>query len=241
MMAPPKALKSREDLCLEGWTNRLIDLALDEGDDSAPSAHWLNNKGSPLFDSRRVAVAAYRIGLSSYRPDATDLHYFDGSMKPTSIPIFTLNFHFLSDFLVPGARGMFYSLRLNHRMLGRRPGSIPKEEKLISQILQAWINRVDEIELENKRQIENYLSDRSELAQSRLGDEWKNICVRPMRYTRYTSKASSNKFFTRALDILSLLEAGKIVSPAGTYKPLIETLVSDPILRFDSILDHAID
>ena len=235
MAAPPKQLKSREDLYLEGWTKRLIDLALDEGDDSAPSTHWLNTQGSPLFDSRRVAVAAYRIGLSSSRPDAANLHYFDRSMRPTSVPILTVNFHFLSDLLVPGANHKFYSLRLNHPIAGRRPGSIPEEEKLISQILQAWINRVDEIQIKNRRQIENYLNDRSELALSRLGDEWKSVCVRRMRYGRYSSKASSKKSLTRALDVLSLVEAGKIVSPTGSYKPLIETLVSTPMLRFDTI------
>lgn len=234
MATPPKEFKTREDLCLEGWTRRLIDLALDEGDDSAPSSHWLNSKGEPLFDSRRVAVAAYKTGLSSSRPDTVDFHYFDRSMRPTSVPVFTLNFHFLADILVPGTKAKFSSLRLTHPIAGRRPGSIAREEELISKILQAWISRVDDVELENRRKIQNYLKDSAELALSQLGDEWKSICVRPVRYGRYTSKASSKKFFAKGLDVLSLVEAGKILPPTGIYKPLIETLVSHPILRFDS-------
>jgi len=238
MVASQKALRSQQELYLDGWTDRLIDLALGEADDYAPSTHWLNNKGSPLFDSRRVAVAAYRVGLSSNRPNDLDLHHFETSMRPTSIPIFTLNFHFLADLCLPGAKRELSSLRLTHPVLGRRPSSIPKEEELIMRILQTWIYRVDGIELENKHQIEIHLNDRSEFAQSRLGAKWKNISVRPMRSKRYASKASSNKFLAKALDAISLLQTGEIVDPTGTFKPLVEILINDPILRFDSKLDH---
>jgi hypothetical protein len=59
-----------------------------------------------------------------------------------------------------------------------------------------------------------------------------------MRSKRYASKASSNKFLAKALDAISLLQTGEIVDPTGTFKPLVEILINDPILRFDSKLDH---
>jgi hypothetical protein len=61
-------LVSKDELIAVGWKDRQVDAALDEPDEHGPSRHWQNTSGTPYYRKDRVAVAAYRTGLTNRSP-----------------------------------------------------------------------------------------------------------------------------------------------------------------------------
>ena len=235
MAKTKNSLRSKKDLYSEGWTDRLIELALGEADEYGPSGHWFNTTGKPLFKANRVAIAAYRIGISDTEPDEHELRSFIGGELPSSLPIYTLDFHFLSNICVPGIGRKFWSARLSHPFAGRRPNSRNQEVELISETFIAWINKLDGLKLRTESDIEIHLEERAVSAWDKLESEWNNVCVRSLRHARRASKASSEKALIKGLDVLSLVHVGKVCSPSGSQMPLVETLIASPMLRFDRL------
>jgi hypothetical protein len=232
-----RELKSRADLHADGWTDRKIDAALDEADEYGPSGHGRNTTGVPYYDASRVAVAAYRVGLSTTKPPGDKLIFWQFSLQPTSFPIATIDFHRLAEVCLPGSRHEFYSLRLSHPVGGRRPGTRKKEADLIKRVLQAMLNVADGGGHEASINITAQLAARARDASQRLGQSWSHdVCLRPALRQSYVSRASSTRAISCALDILSMMHVGVLKTPTKDAEPLVDLLIKWPVLRFDQIL-----
>jgi hypothetical protein len=229
-------LVSQEELLAVGWKKRQIEAALDEPDEVGPSGHWLNTSGKPYYDRDRAAVAAYRIGLQKELPTDAQWRKWARSTRPTSLPVLTADFHRIADAWLPGVSNRFWSLRLSHPVLGRRPRTREEEALLIDDCLIQMVKAAFGIELENEEELEKFLTEKSTTAAQSLGVGWsEGIVVRPAGRTSYVSKATSKKAVERFICALSLLHVGAVKGVLGQLVNMRKVLVDSPRMRFDSM------
>jgi hypothetical protein len=227
-------LVSQEELMAVGWKKRQIEAALDEPDEVGPCGHWLNTSGKPYYDRDRVAVAAYRIGLQKERPTEAQWRQWADSARPTSLPVMTADFHDLAEACQPGVKNQFWSLRLSHPVMGRRPGASQSEDLLIVDCLIQMVKVALGTDVANAEKLEKFLCEKSGTAAQLLGDGWpEGIVVRPAGRASYVSKARSDKAIERFLCALALVHVGAVTGAAGQRVNLREFLVYAPRMRFD--------
>ena len=227
-------LISKDELIAAGWNSRQIHAALDEPDEVGPSGHWLNASGKPYYERERVAVAAFRIGLSDDEPSPNVWTKWARSELPTSLPTLTMSFHRLADSCIDGASHKFSSLRLSHPIMGRQGGTREREKKLIEDVLFCLVGHAFDVALKNSIELDQFLRDRAVIAAPSLGEHWPNgIAVRCVRRASYVSRATGKRSIQRCIDAMSLVHTGQVRSADARALDLIPLLVQAPSLRFD--------
>jgi hypothetical protein len=207
-----------------GWKDRQVDAALDEPDQQ------------PYYYKDRVAVAAYRAGLTKQKPTDEQWKRWADSIEPTAPPLLTFDFHRLANECIPNVSSQFWSLRLCHPIAGRRPGTKEKELLLIDEVLIKLVQLAYQVNLTDHADLARFLAEKAKSA-SGLGPHWPdNVVARPARRSSYVSKATSKKSIQQFIDVLSLIHTGQVRGPRGSDLKFNEFLISAPKMRFDSIV-----
>jgi hypothetical protein len=225
---------SKQELMASGWTERLIDAALDEPDEVGPAGHWLNTCGKPYYHPDRVAVAAYRIGLTDQQPAAAIWDVWVPGAKPTALPLMTFDFHRMAKACKPGARRHIRGLRIAHPVMGRLPGTAKEEAAFIGMVLMALAQKTHGIELADQQDLDRFFEDIAAGAISELGDPWP-MCVvaRKARRSSYLSKAVGLPAQRKFLNVLALMHVGWLRLNDGQTCDVIRWLIRAPRMRFD--------
>jgi hypothetical protein len=225
---------SREELISVGWSDRLIDAALDAADEYGPSGHWLNKTGKPYYDEERVKVAAFKTGISKIQPNQKQLALWGASERPTSLPLLTFNFHRLADVCDPSVSREFWSLRLSHPGLGRQGGTLEKERLLIVKTLIKLIEYSSAVKLENFNALTQYLSDQSVKEAASLRAKLPvNAVVRKARRSSYVSRGTGIRSIQRFIDVLVMIYSGLVLGVDGQKVDPIDLLIRSPKFRID--------
>jgi hypothetical protein len=218
---------SKQELIASGWTERLIDAALDEPDEVGPAGHWLNTCGKPYYHPDRVAVAAYRIGLTNQKPAAAIWDVWVPGPKPTTLPLMTFGFHRMAEACKPGARRHIRGLRIAHPVMGRLPGTAEEEAVFIGMVLMALARKTHGIELADQQDI-------AARAICELGDPWPlGVVARKARRSSYLSKAVGLPAQRNFLNVLALMHVGWLRLNDGQTCDVIRWLMRAPRMRFD--------
>ena len=230
---PPEFITVQE-LLAEGWKERQITAALDRADDFGPSKHWFNTTGTPLYYRDRVAVAAFRCGISGTKPGEDLWKKWKDSHRPTSLPVLTFDFHRLADEVLPGSRSEIWELRLAHPRLGRRPWTVGDEKTIIEKVLLAMIQTTSNKLISTREDFEQFMLEHALQASSRLGREWPDdVVVRPALRRSYISRATGPQTIAKFLDAISMVHSGLIKMAQNTYVDYSELLIKSGRLRFD--------
>jgi hypothetical protein len=175
-------LVSKDEMIAAGWKDRQVDAALDEPDEYGPSGHWRNTSGKPYYYKDRVAVAAYRTGLTKQKPIDEQWKRWADSIEPTAPPLLTFDFHRLANECIPNVSGHFWSLRLSHPIAGRPPGMEEKELLLIDEVLIKLVQLAYHVDLTNHVDLARFLAKKAKSASGALGPYWPdNVVARPAR------------------------------------------------------------
>lgn len=238
-----RELLSRSQLVAAGWKVRQIDACLDGPDDRGPVRHWLGTLGEPLYDSSRVAVAAFRVGLRPEAPSDEDLFRWSLSHRPSSPPLKTFRFHRLVGAFAPDLVGPIRDLRISHPVMGRVQGSREQESRLVSDALlrfakfEGLANAIDSITLGA------WLRQRSATVEwtERGVDVSCKACIRGASVASYLSDATRRKDLSRFLDVVALMNAGRLRRPDGDSVDIVDFLVRFPRFRIDERFSDAFD
>jgi hypothetical protein len=230
---------SKQELIASGWTERLIDAALDEPDEVGPTGHWLNTSGKPLYHPDRVAVAAYRIGLTDKKPEPAIWSAWIGGEKPTAMPLMTSDFHRIAEACIPGSSREIRTLRISHPVMGRLPVTRDQEMEAIGNILKAMVIKVHGAEMAKQSSLDGLLHNIAADAISELGDPWpKGVIARKAHRSSYISKAVGLPTMRKFLNAIALIYAGQVRSPDGKESHAINWLIRAPKMRFDLAANH---
>ena len=227
-------LISKDELIDDGWPNRQVDAALDAPDAVGPCGHWLNPHGKPFYNRERVAVAAYRMGLSDEAPPESHWAWWKNSLQPTCLPQLTFDFHRLANAYLPGSSHEFWSLRLSHPVAGRQPGTDSQESVLIERALIAIVSVTLGRVLDNWQALTDFLAERLAEASRAFGQCWpESVLIRPAYRSSYLSRATGKRSVQRFLNVLALTHAGLMRDANGEALELLQLLIGTPRFRID--------
>jgi hypothetical protein len=227
-------LVSKDELIAAGWKDRQVDAAMDEPDEHGPSGHWLNKSGKPYYYKDRVAVAAYRTGLTERKPTDAQWERWADRIEPTAPPLLTFDFHRLADKGIPNVSNRFWELRLSHPFAGRLPNTEEREILLIDEVMIKLARFTFSVNLMNHADLTRFLAEKAKSASSALGPHWPdNVMVRRARRSSYVSKATSKKSIERFIYAISLIHTGQVRGPRDVHLKFNEFLVEAPKMRFD--------
>lgn len=227
-------LCSKDDLIAVGWKARQIDAVLDDPDEVGPSGHWLSSSGKPYYLRDRVAVAAFRTGITEQKPTADVWNKWKSSAKPTSTPVSTFDFHRIADDCHAGTSRKFRSLRLTHPVIGRQPGTRDAEGDLIETVLRMLVQKSCGLNLVNASDISQFFSERSALSSAQSKKSWpQNLVVRSALRASYVSKATGKQTVEKFLDAMALVHVGAIRGYDSKVFEVRNLLICAPQVRFD--------
>jgi hypothetical protein len=230
---------SKQELIASGWTERLIDAALDEPDEVGPAGHWLNTCGKPYYHPDRVAVAAYRIGLTYKKPAPAIWNAWFAGEKPTAMPLMTFDFYRIAEACIPGSSREIRTLRISHPVMGRLPGTRDQEIEAIGNILKAMVTKVHGAEMAKQSSLDGLLHNIATEAINELGDPWpQGVIARKAHRSSYISKAVGLPTMRKFLNVIALIHAGQVLPPDGEEFHAIHWLNRAPKMRFDLAANH---
>jgi hypothetical protein len=232
---------SKEELIASGWSERQIDAALDEPDGVGPAGHWLNTSGKPYYHPDRVAVAAYRIGLTDQKPEPTIWNAWIAGEKPTAMPLMTFDFYRIAEACIPGSSREIRTLRISHPVMGRLPGTRDQEMEAVGNILKAMVTKVHGAEMAKQSSLDGLLHNIATGAVSELGEPWpQGVIARKARRSSYVSKAVGLSTMFKFLNAIALIQSGQVRPPDGKEFHAPSWLVWAPKMRFDLAANHHI-
>lgn len=219
-----------------GWSQRELDQVFDEPDIQAPSTHYRNPYGEPLYAKNRLAVGLWRCGEGP-RPrmsKATEDSWLQ-SYQPTIAPVLTFDLNALAAKYEAGVKGEPWV----EPVKAAYPEPRQYRVAFLAVALVAMLRADTGKSLETLQDALAELRSRSEGAALRLGAPWPNVIVRRVWRGGYVSRATGPKVLAKALDALSLVLIVAVFMRRGDERTLVGFLDGYPALRFDSVLAPA--
>jgi hypothetical protein len=225
----------RDDLLEEGWSEHTIAKVLDGGDQYTSANHWLNQTGSPLYNKERVAVAAYREGLSTIRPPGDVIHRWLRSDRPTSTPLLTMNFNQIVNLYEIRPLRDKFSTSFANPTWGPFSSSGEKSS-FIKRDLVCLAHLYLDVEINTWQDFIDLAAANADRILATMTPEWRDhVCIRPARIKKYVSRARGAKALHKAFDALLLVQAGVVTAPDGALCELVDLLMESRLLRFDTL------
>jgi hypothetical protein len=209
---------------------------LDDSEERGDAGHWLNTSGKRLYSLSRVIDAEQlRDSCSNgvYRHARADV--FNASHRPRTPAIIVVDYRRILKRIAPEIAREIWSARLSHPVVGRRPGSRDREQKLVVEALIALMKYAGGPTTTSSQTLFDSLTERAGSAGARLGPPWPDVVLRRADLGYDIARAVSPRAAGRLLDIYALVHAGRISGPltAGKTVSIVDLLIESPAMRFD--------